>query len=471
MAAAQAQLQNAMEHISQQNEPSTLHDNRYPQFDDTPTAQGILQLEAMDQKLTQKLLYQVDCGRCAITQDDPGNPNGPNPGNAVQQGQHRDRDSQAKIIINSFVNASSMLYTIINNAPFVNSFQMRAYISGPGVTYLPPTALETEEFDTRFRNLTYESVAKEKKTKDWIFSFGALVKSFNQYKHPAWNKTEAENIDQLVRGIHPSLKIIARKMIANNAFATQEGVMHPAVIAAHMPNGGQAHPQAGQRSFDLIVRWLDGEFKARIGTEVKLPLFRVPEVNMIHQPSASDGGAGTLHTYYSWGEDAAYLISSGIGRRPFLSCKSCGGVNHKEGEYREDGTYERKCPTPENSVPPELLQKIRYPFGVTAWRFGAGKGGKGKGKGIGKGRGGARGRGRGVRFGNVGSTSGSINAVVDPMALFQAVEDMHHQYDLDDNVDDAADAVAEAQVSEATAAEDESVNAIFEDFDGFNNEY
>ena len=70
------------------------------------------------------------------------------------------------------------------------------------------------------------------------------------------------------------------------------------------------------------------------------------------------------------------------------TCRNCGCIGHFA---ERDGVL--VCPTPKASVPQSLLRNIRYPFGVTPWRFGNGKGaGKGKGKG---GKGGGRGRGRG----------------------------------------------------------------------------
>ena len=78
--------------------------------------------------------------------------------------------------------------------------------------------------------------------------------------------------------------------------------------------------------------------------------------------------------------------------RGMKTCKGCGGINHFEYENGK-----RICPTPENSVPIDMLKNIRYPVGVNPWRFHPyGKGSKGSKGSKGKGRGGdGRGRGRG----------------------------------------------------------------------------
>ena len=73
------------------------------------------------------------------------------------------------------------------------------------------------------------------------------------------------------------------------------------------------------------------------------------------------------------------------------TCRNCGGIGHFA---EKDGVL--VCATERGSVPVDLLRRIKYPFGVRAWRFGRGKGKGGKGKGIGKGKGNAPGgRGRG----------------------------------------------------------------------------
>ena len=92
-----------------------------------------------------------------------------------------------------------------------------------------------------------------------------------------------------------------------------------------------------------------------------------------------------LGDYQSFCDYSLYVL-----QRPannLRTCRNCGGVNHFS---HKDGVL--VCTTPEGSVPASLLKNIRYPLGVTPWRFGSGKG-KGKGAKGGKGRYGGRGNG------------------------------------------------------------------------------
>ena len=132
------------------------------------------------------------------------------------------------------------------------------------------------------------------------------------------------------------------------------------------PRPSPAHPNAGNRSLALTALHLDTEFKAKLDAG----LFRLKGTPVINLASESrdeqDAGSDTLDRkttesnifYASWEEailanvtltDFA-MINFGreVGR--LRTCKNCGGVNHFA--YK-DGVL--ICPTPERSVPENLL--------------------------------------------------------------------------------------------------------------------
>ena len=229
-----------------------------------------------------------------------------------------------------------------------------------------------------------------------VLRFKKLIDGHNPLLHPNMNINEAGKIAIFCNGLHPEAKIVAIQQRDNIALARQNGCCYPAQYPAGHPNAGVNHPNANNLSFDLLALYVHRQFVTKVNAGL-IHLNSKPGINLTSPASPADDQGDKEFLYVSWHDvshsecNSIMALAQARGRDsavPLKTCKNCGGVNHFS---HKDGVL--VCPTPESSVPVDLLRRIQYPFGVRPWRFGGGKGGKGKGS---RGRGsrdGGRGRG------------------------------------------------------------------------------
>ena len=305
--------------------------------------------------------------------------------------------------------STTQLYIDLQQPPFFND----AVLTWAHIDWFMQKQPEPEDisaFHAEFDGLTFMNSIQLSRTAmhDWL----NFLVDVNNEKPPGMRRTEVDVLRRFCYFIHPQIADKASDIFDNNAIAFQFPAVYPAVITpgsiyAH-PQAGNAHPNAGQRDRNLIVKHLNVQWNKLIDRgAVIIP----PPVN-VNQLSAMTNFTpeNANHTQHFEGaspntganhEDPLTLTVSiyallehgfsveqirSINRRSkFPRCFGCGGVNHFA---KKDGKW--ICPTPQNSVPQSILFNIQYPAEVIQPPSG-----KGKGKGRG-GRFNGRGRGRGV---------------------------------------------------------------------------
>jgi hypothetical protein len=352
---------------------------------------------------------------CAnVNGTDPGAGGG---GNPTIQAQHVDRNEGSRIALLSMIPPGSGLYTICSGADFTTGKHIWDYLNGPNVVYIQPPDDVADDHKQKVRSYTYLDMPVEKQNENLCLNFAAFLKAHNPKLHTNFTIPESELIATYCYGLHPEAKIEANNMRSNLALAGTNGCCYPANYPAHHPLSGTAHPNANALSLDLLSVYVHKIF----ANKLRAGLFRLkgkpvsgglnavalaPEqidtdgVNDARARAVDDSNAHMNFT----NESMFYMSLNTVGESTFhdyalnvlnrevtrmRTCRNCGGVNHFS---HRDGVL--ICPTPDGSVPQSLLRNIRYPFGVTPWRFG-----NGKGKGKGKGKGGRGGRGHGGRGG------------------------------------------------------------------------
>jgi hypothetical protein len=403
MAAAAAQNQGM---LNNQNDPTVVKWANQPLFGDVPTEDGMLRIERGLQWLSSLSRGGSNLG-ANVERTDPGAGGG---GNATVQQQHADRNQAARQAVLSLIEPTSDLYRECSNAPFTDGADIWAYL--PTRVYL---RIQDDEAQSKIREAqqwTVRDLPVDKQDEMQCLHFKAKILAYNPMRHPNMNITHQQKLTIFCNGLHPEAKIIALQMKNNLAQAQANGCCFPAVYPVGHPQAGVAHPQANQLSLDALAMHVHRDFT----TKLRAGIFRLkgqPGAAQLMTDNDGDDGPVTdlggmasalpvpgqdAYVYASlhdaavanYSEIVSYAIN--ILQRPsatLRTCKNCGGVNHFS---HRDGVL--ICPTAENSVPVDLLRRIRYPFGITPWRFGGR--GKGKGKGIGKGKGGGKGgRGRG----------------------------------------------------------------------------
>ena len=209
--------------------------------------------------------------------------------------------------------------------------------------------------------------------------------------------TDIELRQVFVYGLHPEVKLLGIRVLNNMGIAAANNCVYPANLLPHEPGyvapadgAAVAHPNAGQIDNDALAIYLHTEAQTLIQAE-RIRLKGKPVINLTTSSEGAESpvpGQGsnfifvTMHDVYEAGysnmADYVYFVK-GRSVGGLRTCRNCGGINHFS---HKDG--ELICPTPENSVPKDLLMQVRYPVGVNPWRFATGKG-KGKGKGEGDG--------------------------------------------------------------------------------------
>jgi hypothetical protein len=427
MAAAQAQLQSLVAATSAEPLPESKLGRI---FSDVPTPNGKRYLHFLGEGLKSTIRHQYNLYDTIVTATNPGAANhGAGAGNAVVQQEHANREIAGKHYIMSMVVTDSALFRKLSTAPFNLGSVTYTYLNGPNVVYLAPSAVEATTHISEVKARTWEMMPSDKKNRDLVLHYHNFVFNHNPNLHPTFVVPEADLISTFINGLHPQAKMEAIKLRNNNAYAQQSGCQFPAVVAAHEPNAGAAHPNAGQFSHELAKMHLHTEFITKLDANI-FHLKAQPSINLASDestapvldascppcddtisasaPQADGLMQSTGFVYYSmadvmgskFGNVSDFVYATFQRDARLRTCKGCGGINHFEFENGK-----RVCPTPQDSVPVALLKNVKYPVGVDPWRFsnpagGAGGKGRGKGKGgKGKGYGGGRGgRGRGGSY-------------------------------------------------------------------------
>ena len=405
MAAAQQQMQGLVD--NQLSQPTVKWASK-PLFGDVPTHDGNVRLE---QALSW--LHSISRGGSSIganvLRTDPGAGGG---GNATVQAQHTDRCQCSREACLSLIEPQSQLYATCNTAIFAGGAEIWDWLTSPNIVYLRIADDVAQEEIRKVQLLTVKDLPVDKQDEMQVLHFKALIQGYNPMKHPNMNITNQMKITIFCNGLHPEAKIIALNMKNDLVAAAAAGCCFPANHPAGHPQAGIAHPQAGQLSLDALAMYTHRSFsmKVRAGLvrlNVRPGAAQLATSNDDGQLAATDVASELpvpsqdAYAYASWDdlrdhnydnfhEYAMYVLNREASQ--LRTCRNCGGVGHFA---EKDGVL--VCATERGSVPVDLLRRIKYPFGVRAWRFGSGKGkGRGKGKGIGKGKGGAsNGRGRG----------------------------------------------------------------------------
>ena len=419
MAAQQAHLQDLIANESSLPQPQY---SKGHVFDDIPTEDGMVKLKDLENGLRSSVRHQHDLGKAIIDQAAPGGINHPGgAGNAAVQAEHTSRNMAGYHFIRSSLDPNSDIYRTFSALPFLNDgIACWTYLNGPSIVYLAPDAAAANAHKKKVLTFTYQDLPSHKRDKSQVLHFKQLVYNHNPKLHPNFIIPAADLLHTYVYGLHPEARVDAIRIYNSPALQVQHNCVFPALIPAYMPNAGAVHPNAGTLSVDLFSKYLHREFNIKLDAEV----FRLkgpPAINLASDsPGTSqdaladaspdmpntdvasvrnDAFANLSHSsdkfvYFSWSDvdrskftnhtDYVYAVFA-RDASTLKTCKNCGGVNHLA--YKDGKLV---CPTSPGSVPIDILKQIKYPVGVSPWRFGPG----GKGKGKGRGRGGD-GRGRG----------------------------------------------------------------------------
>jgi hypothetical protein len=374
-------------------------------FDDIPTADGMVRLEE-----AKTHLNNINRGNATLWANVTGAD--PRVGNATITAQYTDRCISARIVLLSMIKRGSQLSNFCGSASFTDGETIWTYLNGPMVVYLRPDDDVAQEHIREVTSWTYLDMPVAQQDGNLCLNFAAKLTNHNPLLHPNYDINHGSLLRTYIHGLHPEAKLLAIQMKDNLTLAAQNGCCFPTNYPAHHPLNG-AHPNAGQLSMQLLKIYLHKQFtmKVRAGvirlkgtpqSSINATEVTAADSNSVatDQPSSSTAivtppspngsdfewvSLNMLGDYQSFCDYSLYVL-----QRPannLRTCRNCGGVNHFS---HKDGVL--VCTTPEGSVPASLLKNIRYPLGVTPWRFGSGKG-KGKGAKGGKGRYGGRGNG------------------------------------------------------------------------------
>ena len=295
---------------------------------------------------------------------------------------------------------SSSLYNDLSEEPFVNnSFLTYSKINH---TMQKTTNLETEETNFKKAWDSATMVNSVPLTADGLYKWRDYLVTLNQVP-AAYKKTPDEMVKKFTFHCHPKLAAKAMDMYEAHEAVHRIPMVHPGTIfpggPAH-PNAGVAIPNAGQRDIAKYIGPLSARFdhlveQREIVLQSNVDVLAAQDFEDGYDVDGADPFGGAFHVDYDLNltESVYSLLEKGytvaevqhLNRTSrFPRCFNCGGLNHFA---RREGKF--VCPTPEGSIPKQVLFGISYPMGVVS-------GGKGKGKGKGKGAGGyGRGRGRG----------------------------------------------------------------------------
>jgi hypothetical protein len=406
--AANAQLNNVIE-AAQQLPHDTAKVSDAERFTDTPRSTGNVTLNKIMQQANGITVAQVIIGGTILNTAVGCAGHAGGVGNAALQAQHADREGRAFTLLLSAIVPGTALYAKMSAPPY--AMQGRAvwlYLNGPNVVYLAPTAQEARSHKKMVMALTYSDMPASKQGPSMVLEFWSFLNSQNPNMHANFVIANADLFETWMNGNHSYARVKAIELF--NLPAPQQaaqGLVYPALIAAHEIGGGNAHPQAGALDYVAIVQAVHLHFTT--GLEARVFVLKGPPTAfLLDEPGLSEPLQGVVpgttdddYVFASW-RDATSVnmnliaFAKGAGKG-FKTCNNCGGINHfnmKDGQII--------CPTPQGSVDKELLMEVKYPFGVNPWRFGkgtgkgGGKGGGNKGKGGGKGgKGGGKGGFRG----------------------------------------------------------------------------
>jgi len=297
------------------------------------------------------------------------------------------------------IQMESQLFQKCSSVQFPDGESIWNYIHGPLITYLPPTEKESDDHLDRIKKMSWQDLPSNKQDRNMHLHFGSFVQGHNPELHPSFNVSIAELTKIFVNGSHPKVKADLIGIKNSAAEQIRLGLQFPALIAAHEPGAGNAHPQAGTLDISKLIIYADDKFKTKLDAN-EFNLKGNPQIMSVSEDTQDNLTPNDIvqgkYVYIAW-EDmdnsnskelaafthqpnlhdlAQIMFSRDSGK--LRTCKNCGGVGHMAWNS-EKGDI---CPTLKSSVPEALLRKIRYPIDVNPWRFGSGKGsGKGKGKG------------------------------------------------------------------------------------------
>ena len=412
---AQQQLSNLLQ--SQQPIQATAQLSFHNEINGVPTATWAQQEKPVITAACAEKRFNGLAGNELINGTAPGGPNAPGgpPGNAVITVYQSASASMYGLLMGK-VDKNCSLYYELCAAPYLND----AFLTWSYICYKMTQTTNLDSARQIFiatwdKALMSNSV---KLTEDAVYKWKDYLVKLNQVP-AAYSKTRDEVTKKLCDGMVKELSSKAIDLYDDNAVAMRIPAVYPANIypggPAH-PNAGAAMVGAGQRDVELYAQALHFRFKHLI--ELGAIHLQTVDVNAAQD---FDDGSGV------WYEDPFegafhveedFLLTEGIYSMmdqgytvaeiqhlnrvsKFPRCYNCGGLNHFA---KKDGQH--VCPTPEGSVPKQVLFGIQYPVGVLG-------GGKGRGKGKGKGKG--KGYGRGGRGGSGGygyRTNETINALL-----------------------------------------------------------
>ena len=404
-------------------------------FDDVPTSDGRLKLHKVHQ-----WLHGLSRGGSSLGSNvdgtDPGNGGG---GNAVVQAQHDDRDTASFHALLSTIDTGSQLYNTCSNAPFTTGLHVWNYLNAASIVYLRPPDSEAQDHIRKVTSYTWQDMPADKQNDQLCLNFKAFLTGHNPMMHPNMNIPRNVMISTWCNGLHPEAKVLALELKDDTVLAGNKGCNFPNNFPVGHPQAGNAHPNAGALSLDLLALYVHSQFKIKL-TAGTFRLKGQPAVNLASELPVPEEDAYdsyvSIHDAMSNGygnfNDYIYFV---MNKQPpsylLRTCIRCGGINHMA----------TSCTTPEHSVSEHILRSIRYPVGVRPWIFkgkGKGKGGKGKGKGRGY-------------FGS-GKSKGHIMATWNPNPVA----------DVTDSAPATPIEPAEPSTSTAEATE------VWDDYDGWN---
>ena len=387
--------------------------------------EGRKYLSAVKNCMASIILFEWSC-ESTLLGIDPGGDNYIGTVTTLAQTQHEKRNARCAGFLISLFTVGSGMQTKLKSAAFSGSGRkIWIFLNGKNVLYIEPTPVEVRAAEKLFKEICYDKLPNRSKDRNAILTLASKLDNSNPYEDDELKKTEAQLCEQLALGAPSQLRTEALKCVNNKKYASANDLLYNVMYQDFEPEfnhganpapGANGHianfnvnPLGDTLSFNQLTLHLSNEFQTMVESGV-IRLNANPEVMIVQSPpGASVALAASIHdadipdylshndsmmSGFNLSESFAYY-SGFTGDKPFVTCRNCMGIGHfAESKDRKEWL----CPTPKGSVPWEILSNVRFPIGVSAWRFGKSKGGKGAGKskGFSKGKGrGGRGRGRG----------------------------------------------------------------------------
>ena len=325
----------------------------------------------------------------------PGGRNyvGPNVAGAVQAVFNSASQSMYSLMVQK-VKHNSALFSELAKQPFLNDAEY-TYVYINHYMQAGASPEDIHKFNVGWDGTTFMNSIK-KVSKSSQYEWRDHLVNMNHRVPPAMRKNPREIARKFASGNHKAIS----NMCMDRFDAMPATILFPANYPALLfpggpahPNAGQAHPQAGEVDMNAFVLAVNPRWEQLIASGVVHVNNVVTDVRHVEdgflvgvttpegqhfEVGSSYSDSFSITDLVEYGYSATQVRNINRGSK-FPRCFACGGLNHMA---MKDGVYQ--CATPRDSVPKEVLFKIRYPAEVLQPRArGKGRGGRGRGRGRG----------------------------------------------------------------------------------------